>query len=638
MGRRLRHTTIGGALLAAAAAVATLVATTAPASASTLSGSNGPTSGYTVVSVSGGPEHRPAYAQLAGGLHHSVGIDRDGVAYAWGSNEYGGLGTGTTTSSLVPVAVKAPAGVTFRAAGVGLWHTVAIGSDDVVYAWGAGSDGALGNGGAAHSSVPVPVSLPAGVVPVQLAVADRHSLVLGSDGVLYAWGDNSRGQLGDGTATTRLLPVPVTAPGGADFALVRTSADTTIALTTDGRLYAWGGNAYGQFGNGSTIASPSPVPATLPPGVVFRDADVDGGHVLALGSDGEAYSWGLNSDGQLGDGTLAGRSVPGPLTAPAGVSFTALSAGSAYSLALDASGTVYGWGSNYLGGIGPDAEDPSLLPTPIAMPGGAAIASIVAGNHSLAIGTDGTAFGWGRNDWGQLGNGSSGSLFEPAAPGPVSPPQADIVSVLFAGLPGTVIARPPGSVLVLTPPHPAAVVDVTIVRSDGHREVLPAAFTFGSAPVILESPASATLPEGGSVDLTAAAQGDEAPTVRWERSAGSAGPDDWQAVAGADEDTLTVTGPGRYRAVYENGLGTATTEPATVSPATTPPTPTPPAPTPSPTPTTPATPGAPGAHTPGSSDLARTGLDTAVPLVAAGLLLAAGAVVLIVRARRSRRS
>ncbi len=127
-------------------------------------------------------------------------------------------------------------------------HSLAVGSNGVLYAWGLGIDGQLGNGTTTTSLTPVPVSLPAGVVPVAVAAGDDHSLALGSNGTLYAWGYNGFGQLGNGTKTNELTPIAVSFPAGVTTTAISAGTDFSLALGSDGNVYAWGDGNLGASG------------------------------------------------------------------------------------------------------------------------------------------------------------------------------------------------------------------------------------------------------------------------------------------------------------------------------------------------------------------------------------------------------
>jgi len=152
-------------------------------------------------------------------------------AFAWGDNRYGELGNPSTTNSTTPAPVQLPARVSTRFVSAGAVHSLAVGSDGLVYAWGANEYGQLGIGrSGGYSTTPEPVQLPAGVSARSVSAGYFHSLAVGSDGMLYAWGDNEYGQLGDGTTTDRHTPVAVMLPGGARVTAIAAGDGDSLAL------------------------------------------------------------------------------------------------------------------------------------------------------------------------------------------------------------------------------------------------------------------------------------------------------------------------------------------------------------------------------------------------------------------------
>ena len=183
---------------------------------------------------------------------------------AWGDNPFGQLGDGTTISRSVPVAVDLPAGVTVTAVAAGAGHSLALTSAGQLLAWGDNRHGQLGDGTTISSSVPVAVHLRAGVTVTAIAAGDDDSLALTSAGQLLAWGWNAYGQLGYGTTTSSSVPVAVDLPAGVTVTAVAAGEYYGLALTSAGQLLAWGDNAYGQLGDGTTISSSVPVAVDLP--------------------------------------------------------------------------------------------------------------------------------------------------------------------------------------------------------------------------------------------------------------------------------------------------------------------------------------------------------------------------------------
>jgi alpha-tubulin suppressor-like RCC1 family protein len=188
-----------------------------------------------------------------------------------------------------------------------------------VYAWGQGNDGQLGVGSTANSSVPLPVALPGGVTPIAVSEGYGTSLAVGSDGRVYAWGANQFGQLGDGTTAESRTPEPVSLPGGVAATAVSEGRGTSLALGADGRVYAWGLNQAGQRGGGATKRTA---------------VSAGSGFYLALDAGGGVYAWGANQYGQLGDGTKTRSGSPVQVTLPDGATATAISAGPGTSLAI----------------------------------------------------------------------------------------------------------------------------------------------------------------------------------------------------------------------------------------------------------------------------------------------------------------
>jgi alpha-tubulin suppressor-like RCC1 family protein len=292
---------------------------------------------------------------------------------------------------------------------VGGRHTLALKADGTVWAWGSNAQGQLGDGSNVDSAVPVLVGGLTGVVAIRAGAA--HSLALKADGALWAWGDNGSGQLGDGTAVAlQTTPVQVPLTNVADMAAGTTHS---LALTADGQVWAWGENGDGQLGVPSAGAmSPEPVLVGGVAGIVSVTAGR--AHSLALANDGTVWAWGNNDLGELGNGGFQDQPTPVHLTSIAAV--TRLAAGDGFSLALksngDAAGELWGWGRH---GYGTSAG----VPTPTAvLPD---VVEIAAGaSHGLVVRRDASVWGWGANDVGQLGDGStvsrSAAIAIPGAP------------------------------------------------------------------------------------------------------------------------------------------------------------------------------------------------------------------------------
>lgn len=310
-------------------------------------------------------------------LHNSsLAIMADGTMRAWGRNQFGQLGDNTLSNSDVPVQVLGVGGSGFftgavEAAG-GDYHSVALKSDGTVYAWGSNDRGQLGVGSAVDSSTPVQVLDPAdptgfltGVVSV--AAGYDHSVALKQNGTVRTWGRNQQGELGNGTnidSPTVVQVIDPIDPSGflTGVVAIATGGDHCMALKANGTVWAWGGNHAGQLGDGTTVDSYTPVKVVdsedksgFLKNVAFIASGYD--HSLAVKSDGTVWSWGLNYNGRLGDGTEVNRPVPGRVLDPGDPTgylggVIEVSGGCAHSAALKSDGTMMAWGSNAQGQLG----------------------------------------------------------------------------------------------------------------------------------------------------------------------------------------------------------------------------------------------------------------------------------------------
>jgi len=443
---------------------------------------------------------------IAAGASHSLALKSDGTLLAWGYNGYGQLGDGTTTQryrvrivvdeSFIPVTGLAAIAADGE-------HSLALMSDGSVRAWGRNDNGQLGNGTTVNQRHPVRV-IDTNYYPLTnvtaIAAGGRHSLALKSDGRVYSWGDNNNGQLGDGGWSDQKRAQWVTDSTGADIdnvTAISAGTDHSLALKADGTLLSWGDNYYEQLGNGTNGDYSTPVivvdanrQAVTPIGNAggsdsdgdgvpdssdafpldpnysadtdadgladawetlhfgnlttangSSDSDGDGSldseefqhrsdpnvapglqsqpiaagdhHNLGLKLDGTAIAWGRNSYGQLGNGSTQQQPHPVAITV-GGVAVTnlqAVASNGSYSLALKQDGTVLAWGYNGNGQLGDgtttNRNEPVSVLDASSTPLNNIIALAVGGNHSLALKSDGTVIAWGYNGNGQLGDGTN---------------------------------------------------------------------------------------------------------------------------------------------------------------------------------------------------------------------------------------
>lgn len=296
------------------------------------------------------------FAQVAAGGSHSCAVTSGGEAYCWGGNTAGQLGDGTTTQRQSPVRVITPAGVTFAQLAAATVQTCGVTTAGAVYCWGL------------NRLTPILVPAPVGVIFTQVATYGEHACGVSTAGSAYCWGDNSQGQLGDGTSSERVAPVLVTAPTGVTFTQVATGAVHSCGLTTAGAVYCWGNNQAGQLGADLFVRSFTPVLVNAPAGVTFTQLSAGGGHSCAVTAAWEAYCWGGNPSGQLGDGTTTTRFAPFRVTPVTGATFTQLDAGRGHTCAATIAETVFCWGFNRSGQLGDGTTTDRWTPTPVIGP------------------------------------------------------------------------------------------------------------------------------------------------------------------------------------------------------------------------------------------------------------------------------
>ncbi|HVA59674.1 MAG TPA: hypothetical protein VNG13_03940, partial [Mycobacteriales bacterium] len=312
-----------------------------------------------------------------------------------------------------------PAGLRPVQAAAGFLHAVALASDGSVWSWGYGNEGELGDGTFAANSQPVPVALPAGAQVHQVAtdpLADTSrelgtgntSVAVMTDGSVYAWGDNASGQLGNANTDDQPVPIRVALPAGVQIVQASVGLDHVLALSSAGTVYAWGDNASGELGDGSTTSRASPVLVQLPAGVSVTQVSAGWQDSYALTSTGQLYAWGAAQF--LGQAPASDPTTPVQIVLPAGVSLTQISAGDLYVLAVTSTGQVIGWGYNYWGDLGDGTNQSGSAPAYAELPAGVAISEVVASNgHSLALSDTGQVYAWGRNEDAQLGDGQVGA-------------------------------------------------------------------------------------------------------------------------------------------------------------------------------------------------------------------------------------
>lgn len=382
------------------------------------------------------------FTGLSAGRAHACGVTAKGTTYCWGDDSVGQLGDGSNTASMQPVLVAG--GHRFaRLAGGSRDYTCALTAAGEAYCWGQNGLGQLGDGTTTSSNQPVRAA--PGLTFSDLSAGDYHTCGVTTAGSAYCWGGNAAVSITGyalGAPTTDVCanpeapfrgsswpcsPTPVAVSGAIAFQSISAGILATCGLAESGQAYCWGWNAYDELGNSSDTDATAPT--MVAGGLEFTRLRLGGGHGCGLAG-GAAYCWGAvdtaagllrENYGQLGTGSFDGTGTPAPVVG--GLSFVEVVPSGAndiytFTCGLTAAGAAYCWGANEYGELGTDTTIPSCgtwnnLPlwcsnVPVPVAGGIVFTSLALGQEfACGVDTSGIAYCWGRNDFGQLGDGTT---------------------------------------------------------------------------------------------------------------------------------------------------------------------------------------------------------------------------------------
>jgi alpha-tubulin suppressor-like RCC1 family protein len=325
---------------------------------------------------------------ISAGSDHSIILRSDGTVWTWGDNSYGQLGDGTNTPSETPLQVQNLNDV--QAVVAGSFYSLALRNDGTIWAWGLNDKGQLGDGTTTNQSTPVQVRNLTGMKAIATGGFDgAYSLALKSDGTVWTWGGSQN------SYDPTVLTIPQRVQSLTDVQAIAAGGTHSLALRSDGSVWAWGS---GYLGDGFVTATTGQAP---PQKVDVNDLTqviaIAAGHYvsLALRSDGTVWAWGSNDHWKLGDGTTTDRGDPTQVINITNVQAIATS-GSGHSLALLNDGTVWQWGGNEFSQLLNDIRDRNA---PEQVPDLTDIQAIAVGFHSMALKSDGAVLVWGPSTW-----------------------------------------------------------------------------------------------------------------------------------------------------------------------------------------------------------------------------------------------
>jgi alpha-tubulin suppressor-like RCC1 family protein len=320
---------------------------------------------------------------------------RQGTLFTWGQNSYAQLGDNTTTIRSTPVTTFA-GGTNWKQVSGGTNHTAAIKTDGTLWTWGNNPSGQLGDNTSANARITPVTTFSGGTNWKQVASGGYTTAAIKTDGTLWTWGRNSYGQLGDNTTTQRNTPV-TTFAGGTNWKQVSCAVNHTAAIKTDGTLCTWGRNSYGQLGDNTTTQRNTPV-TTFAGGTNWKQVAGGGECTSAIKTDGTLWTWGRNYGGQLGDRTITTRTTP-ITTFAGGTDWKQVALGYTHTAAVKNDGTLWVWGNNSNGRLGINVASGERQTPVTTFAGGTNWKQVAGGGyHTSAVKTDGTLWGWGRQN------------------------------------------------------------------------------------------------------------------------------------------------------------------------------------------------------------------------------------------------
>jgi alpha-tubulin suppressor-like RCC1 family protein len=345
-----------------------------------------------------------SFAQIRAGSYHSCGRTlTTGKLYCWGYNGYGQLGNGTLNNKKRPTAVSSA--LRFRWVGAGPYHTCAIATDSKAYCWGNNNYGQLGDG--TYTNRWTPKLVGGGLSWQQIEVGGTyggHTCGLTTGGKIYCWGDNSSGQLGNGSAYYGGNSWPTQASdGGVTYRQLTAGGYHSCAVSTTNVAYCWGEAGSGQTGNGGIFYEPTAVLG----GLAFRQVSAGRYHTCGTTTAGKAYCWGYGSEGALGNGTTTDRFSPRAVSGTR--TYSRVFASASHTCALTEGQKALCWGTNSNGQLGDGSTTRRM--TPVEVKGGLLFSQLSSdGFHTCGVTANvGVGHCWGDNSYGQVGDATTTS-------------------------------------------------------------------------------------------------------------------------------------------------------------------------------------------------------------------------------------
>ncbi|MBI5937122.1 MAG: fibronectin type III domain-containing protein, partial [Betaproteobacteria bacterium] len=531
-----------------------------------------------------------ANLQIAGGAFHTVALKPDGSLWTWGGHGNGQLGDPSKSPLLnFPNPAQIAIGTFYSSVAAGQQHTLALKSDGSLWAWGRNNYYQLGiNSNLFDQQAPIQVPSSTPYAYNAVSAGYNHSIALQTDGTLWAWGDNTYGQVGNNSTAT-LQPSPIFI--GFGYSAISAGFYHNVALKPDGSLWIWGFNGNGQLGDPTLTQQRTPKQIMV--GTTFSAIAAGGNHTIALQADGSLWAWGDNTHGQVGNNTTINQATPVVI----GTGYVAIAAAATHTLALKADGSLWAWGSNSYGqlGINDNTVVNKLTPTRVGLD----IYSLIGAGHSssyasYAAKADGSVYVWGWNGYGQLGLGDASNRSSPTILSGFTVVVPDIITPTPpAGLTTTVVGSTQvtltwaaatdavgvttykvyrDGILIATLGNVTSYTDTGLTAGTSYSYTISACDAAGNcssaqsaaAAPVTTGPAPDTVAPTAPTALTATASGATAVNLTWTAATDNVGIATYKVYRNGDLVPINTT-PGNVTSYSDTGLTASTTYSYTVS-------------------------------------------------------------------------
>jgi len=310
------------------------------------------------------------WKEVEAGMEYGLAIKEIGTLWAWGSNGFGMLGDGTTTTRKSPVQIGTDANWSKISAGV--VNTLAIKSDGTLWAWGRNNEGQLGDGTNSNKSVPTQIGVDTDWT--EITTGERHCLAIKTNGTLWVWGANGNGQLGLADNLFSGKNIPTQVGTGSNWKLISAGRNFTLAIKNDGTIWSWGQNDFGQLGNGFSSGNFNDIPKLIGTDTDWASIAAGDLHSIALKTNGTRWAWGSNGSGSnssgatgaLGDSTIINKNIPTQIGTD--TDWKKPQAGKYFSFCIKNDGELWSNGGNFAGELGDGTQTARLFPILVSCP------------------------------------------------------------------------------------------------------------------------------------------------------------------------------------------------------------------------------------------------------------------------------